>query len=75
MDMHMPIMDGYEATRQMRENKIKIPIVALTASLPNEVDDKTKNAGVDGIIVKPFVPDNLFKVVLHHTNVYRSSQL
>ncbi len=73
MDMHMPVMDGYEATRRMREKGITLPIVALTASLPNEVDDKVKNAGIDGIIVKPFVPDELFKVILHYTNVYRSS--
>jgi len=73
MDMHMPVMDGYEATRRMRENGVKIPIIALTASLPNEVDDKAKNAGVDDIIVKPFVPENLFKVILHHTNVYRGN--
>lgn len=74
MDMHMPIMDGYEATRRMRQDGITIPIVALTASLPREVDDKIKNTGIDDIVVKPFVPDNLFKVILHHTNVYRTKE-
>ncbi|MES2331603.1 MAG: ATP-binding protein [Bacteroidota bacterium] len=73
MDMHMPVMDGYEATRRMRQNGITIPIVALTASLPREVDDKIKNSGIDDIVVKPFVPDNLFKVILHHTNIFRSN--
>jgi signal transduction histidine kinase/CheY-like chemotaxis protein len=71
MDMHMPVMDGYEASRRLREMGITIPIVALTASLPKEVDDKIKDTGIDDIVVKPFVPDNLFKVILHHTNIYR----
>jgi len=72
MDMHMPVMDGYEATRRLRKQGIQIPIVALTASLPREVEDRIKNVGITDIVVKPFVPDNLFRIVLHYTNVYRS---
>ncbi|MBV9986963.1 MAG: response regulator [Chitinophagaceae bacterium] len=72
MDMHMPVMDGYDATRKMREQGIRIPIVALTASLPKEVEDRVKGMGIDDIIVKPFIPEDLFKVVLHYTGVYRS---
>ena len=72
MDMHMPVMDGYEATRLMRENGVSIPIVALTASLPREVEDRIKDTGISGIVVKPFVPDDLFRVILHHTNLFPS---
>lgn len=71
MDMHMPVMDGYEATRRLRERGVTIPIVALTASLPRDVDERIKDTGIDDIVVKPFVPDNLFAVILHHTNIYR----
>jgi signal transduction histidine kinase/ActR/RegA family two-component response regulator len=74
MDMHMPVMDGYEATRRLRKNGVHIPILALTASLPSEVDEKAKASGVDDIIVKPFVPDDLFKTILHHTHIYRSEK-
>ncbi|MES2003636.1 MAG: ATP-binding protein [Bacteroidota bacterium] len=70
MDMHMPVMDGYEATVHMRERGITIPIIALTASLAMEVTDKINNIGIDAIVVKPFVPDELFRIVLHHTKVY-----
>jgi CheY-like chemotaxis protein len=72
MDMHMPVMDGYDATRRMRENGVRIPIVALTASLPREVEDRVRGMGVDDIIVKPFVPEDLFRIVLQYTGVYVS---
>lgn len=71
MDMHMPVMDGYEATRRMRENGVKIPIIALTASLPREVSERINEIGVDEIVVKPFVPDDLFRIILHHTHIHR----
>lgn len=70
MDMHMPVLDGYDATRIMREKGVTMPIVALTASLPREVEDRIINLGINEIIVKPFVPENLFKIILHYTGVY-----
>lgn len=63
MDMHMPVMDGYTATRKIREIGISIPIIALTASLPNEVAGEVSGLGIDGMVLKPFVPDELYKVV------------
>ncbi len=72
MDMHMPVMDGYEATRRMRANGVTIPIIALTASLPREVSERINQIGVDEIVVKPFVPDDLFRIVLHYTGVHPS---
>lgn len=72
MDMHMPVMDGYEATRRLRAMGVTIPIVALTASLPREVEDRVKNVGITDIVVKPFVPTDLFRIVLHYTDVYHS---
>lgn len=71
MDMHMPVMDGYEATRKMREQGVTIPIIALTASLPRDVEEKIKNTGITDIVVKPFVPDELFRIILHHTHIHR----
>jgi signal transduction histidine kinase/CheY-like chemotaxis protein len=72
MDMHMPVMDGYEATRRMRENGVTIPIVALTASLPRDVEERVKEMRVDDIIVKPFIPEDLYRVALHYTGVHTS---
>jgi len=63
MDLHMPVMDGYTAIRTIREKGIAIPIIALTASLPNEVEEEIKGLDIDGFVLKPFVPDELFKKV------------
>ncbi len=69
MDLHMPVMDGYEATRQIRKKGISIPIIALTASLPNEIEEEVKGLEIDGMILKPFVPEDLYNKVLEHTMV------
>ena len=74
MDLHMPVLDGYSATKKMREAGIKIPIVALTASLPKEIENKIKGNGFDEVVVKPFVPEDLYRIVLHFTNVFPSSK-
>jgi len=53
MDMHMPQMDGYEATTKIRELGIKTPIVALTAyALKNEID-RIMAAGCQDRLSKP----------------------
>ncbi|WP_377098161.1 ATP-binding protein [Mucilaginibacter calamicampi] len=66
MDLHMPVMDGYQAARIMREKGIAIPIIALTANLPDEVRQDIAAAGIDDIVVKPFLPDELYSKVWHH---------
>jgi signal transduction histidine kinase/CheY-like chemotaxis protein len=66
MDLEMPVMDGYEATRQLRKAGETLPVIALTASLPKEVASEVYAAGLTDIIVKPFNPDDLFRVILQH---------
>ncbi|MBS1567294.1 MAG: response regulator, partial [Bacteroidetes bacterium] len=66
MDLDMPVMDGYEATRQLRKRGVLIPIIALTASTPREVESEVIKAGLTDMIVKPFDPAELFRVVLSH---------
>jgi len=67
MDLHMPVMDGYEATCKIRERGISIPIIALTASLPGEVAEEVKGLGIDGMVLKPFVPGELYNIVARFT--------
>ena len=69
MDLHMPVMDGYESTKRMRASGVTIPIVALTADLPREIEEEVKETGIDDIVVKPFLPDELYRKVLHHVKL------
>jgi len=68
MDLHMPLMDGYEAAQKMRANGVTLPIVALTANLLNEIEDEVKQVGIDDIVTKPFLPDELFRKILHYVH-------
>lgn len=64
MDLNMPVMDGFEATRELRKRGESIPIIALTANLPAEVENDVRAAGLTDILVKPFNPDDLFRIIL-----------
>ncbi|MHA4894430.1 ATP-binding protein [Pedobacter sp. PWIIR3] len=71
IDLHMPVMDGYEATRNMRSRGISIPIIALTANLPNEIAEQVRDAGIDDFVVKPFLPDELYSKVLYYASKHQ----
>jgi len=70
MDLHMPIMDGIEATRIIRNSenpRIKnIPIVALTAAIMSESHDKIDDLNINDYVLKPFKPHDLFERILKH---------
>ncbi len=76
MDLHMPIMDGYEATKRIRLLEDKsistIPIVALTASNVFEEHAQAFDAGVNEIVPKPFEPSMLHEVIQKYLGTYRS---
>jgi signal transduction histidine kinase/CheY-like chemotaxis protein len=69
MDLHMPVMDGYEATALLRKRGETLPIIALTASTPKEVEGDAYAAGLNGVVVKPFSPEELYRVILQHLTV------
>ncbi len=59
MDCHMPDMDGYEATRRIRGENSKIPIVALTASAMADDRDRCTQAGMNDYMTKPFTREQM----------------
>ncbi|MCK9411563.1 MAG: PAS domain S-box protein [Prolixibacteraceae bacterium] len=65
MDMRMPVMDGYEATRRIKatEKGQKTPIVALTASTFEDELKKIQELGMQGYIRKPFRENDLFNTI------------
>lgn len=64
MDIHMPILDGYETTEKIRklenEEKSRIYIIALTASVSNHLYDKIIAAGMNDYLSKPYNPRELY---------------
>jgi len=69
MDLQMPVMDGYEATRIIREEfKMNIPIIVMTASAMREELEKCMFQGMNDYITKPFQPDELQRLLQHWFN-------
>jgi len=63
MDLHMPVMDGMESAKAIRKlggRFKKLPIVALTASLFAHELETIAECGMDGYVMKPFVPSELY---------------
>ena len=72
MDIRMPVMDGYEATQQLKTNPstLDIPVIALTASVTLDDKSKIKTHGFDGYLSKPVNTQGLFNELcryLKHT--------
>ncbi len=63
MDIQMPVMDGYEATRLLRERGETLPIIALTADATPESAGQWRAAGLNDSLAKPFRPDMLVAVI------------
>ena len=67
MDVQMPVMDGYEATRVIRASGHpragSIPILAMTADAFHEDVVKAREAGMNGHLAKPIDPDRLYQAI------------
>ena len=61
MDMQMPVMDGLEATRRIRqrESGTRVPIIALTANVLPGDRERCLSSGMDEFLTKPFNLRNL----------------
>ncbi len=72
MDINMPIMDGYESTREIRKladpKKSNIKIIALTATADEDIDKAIIDSGMNDAVLKPFDTDFLYQKLIHHIN-------
>jgi PAS domain S-box-containing protein len=71
MDMRMPVMDGYEAVRQIRQlpKGDKLPVVAITASAFSNQKPEILAAGCDSIVFKPFQENEIFETMAQFLDV------
>jgi signal transduction histidine kinase len=68
MDCMMPVMDGFDATRSIRAQEAalgiaRVPIIALSAIIDDEVEQRTLAVGMDGALGKPFSSEDLRQVM------------
>lgn len=68
MDLSLPVMDGWEATRRLKGNAATrhIPVIALTAHAMRGDEDKARAAGCDDYLSKPLDDDRLFATLRRH---------
>ena len=68
MDIKLPIMDGYEATKLIREFRPNLPIIAQTAHSTKEFINKATQAGCNDFISKPISQKTLYKIINNFLN-------
>jgi CheY-like chemotaxis protein len=70
MDIQMPVMDGFEATRRIRDAQNEIPIIALTANATKDDKEECIRVGMDDYLSKPIKTEELYRKVF----MYRPEQ-
>ncbi|WP_349810831.1 CHASE domain-containing protein [Xanthomonas dyei] len=79
MDVQMPVVDGYEATRRLRQIPAlaSLPVIALTAGAFRPQQEKALEAGMNGFIAKPFNVEELVAAIRHfmHPGIKRIPSL
>lgn len=65
MDIQLPVLDGYEATRRIKaETSLQhVPVIAVTSYALSGDEEKAREAGCDGYVTKPFSPRQLLAVI------------
>ena len=65
MDLSLPVMDGWEATRRLKADNrtASIPVVALTGHALAGISEGAKRAGCDAFVTKPCLPEDLVKEI------------
>jgi two-component system cell cycle response regulator DivK len=74
MDLSLPVMDGWEATRRLKadERTAGIPILALSGHALTNLSQRAKQAGFDGFVAKPCLPEDLIAEIRKVLDSYSS---
>jgi CheY-like chemotaxis protein len=75
MDIYMPVLDGYEATRRLRQKGVNVPVIALTASMLTEECKKIIASGANDIILKPFEPNAFRSTIARHVELFSTNRI
>ncbi len=63
MDLNLPEMDGYEATKNIKSIKPSLPVIIQTANTFNDEEEKCRESGCDGFVTKPIDLAILFNII------------
>jgi signal transduction histidine kinase/CheY-like chemotaxis protein/HPt (histidine-containing phosphotransfer) domain-containing protein len=63
MDLHMPVLNGYEAAQEIRKAAPDVPIVAMTADVVQGIREKCEQSGMHHYLSKPFDPDRFLQLI------------
>ena len=69
MDIKMPVMDGFEATKLIRKLLPKLPIIAQTAYAGEEDKEKAIKSGCNDVITKPFSKETLISIIMDNLSL------
>lgn len=73
MDLQMPVMDGFQATKILRAKGITTPIIALTAAAIDQKATFLKQNEMDDLLVKPYKPDQLSQILVQYVGARQTS--
>lgn len=74
MDLEMPVMDGYEATRQIKARYPSCRVIALSVHAYEAAQQKAARAGVDGFIVKGAPVETLVQAILERKEIVEKNE-
>ena len=73
MDLRMPVMDGFEAMRQLRAGGSRVPIIAVSAEVNPEIERRAVAAGADSVVAKPLDAEALRMLAIRWTDPKRQA--
>src|SRR5690606_32572314 len=76
MDLHLPLLNGFETTKYIRETlMLDIPVIAITANVINGEEKKCLESGMNGFISKPYTEKDLVDKIKESINSSDKSQM